>query len=351
MYITKTKGILLLSFLCLIAFLLIFSSSAYCQTKGEGKIIKIAIQHVNPEGHPISAFCEYFAKHVEEETQGRVKVKVYPRAILAGGDWRVMLDQLCSNITQMEVDTSVTLALNFDPRFYILSYPFLFDTIEHQKRFFSNPIPAELSEIYKAVENKGIKVLDIYTGDFREFYTNKRIIKSPEDFKNLKIRIPPLPLWAKIAEALGFKGVTLPTGEVFTALQLGTIDGQENIFNYSCESRIYEVAKYITVCDYMGLPTVVNVNKKFWDSLPIDIQEVITRCVKEAAEVSTEKFIENRNKWLKKLEEDENVELYILSQKEKDLFRDKLEPVSIYMRQLIGEDKFEKILHAVEIAR
>jgi len=160
-----------------------------------------------------------------------------------------MLEQTQKGSTQMMIESSIPFA-TLIPELFTLNLPFSFENVEHYKRFMENP-PDVVFKWFKKLEEKDVKVIGLWTRPFREVINSERPIKTPEDLKGLKFRVPGLDLFVKTWEAMGAKPIPLSSGEMYTAIQLGTVVGEDNSVNTVYSFKTYEVAKYMTIWDYM----------------------------------------------------------------------------------------------------
>jgi len=118
------------------------------------------------------------------------------------------------------------------------------------------------------------KILD---NGYRQTTTSTRPIVKPEDFKGMKLRVPPSPLWTSLFKALGASPASINFAEVYTALQTKTVEGQENPLAIIETARLYEVQKYCSLTNHMWDGFWPLANQQAWDKLPKDLQEIVTR--------------------------------------------------------------------------
>ena len=137
-------------------------------------------------------------------------------------------------------------------------------------------------EIKKLIRAKGIEPLAFGENGFRHWTNSKRPLTSPEDMKGLKMRVPGMKMYISLFKAMGADPTAMSFSEVFTSLQQGTIDGQENPISVIYTSKLQEVQKYLTICNYSYDPLVLGINKKLWDSLDKDTQAIMKSAAEEA---------------------------------------------------------------------
>jgi len=237
-----------------------------------GTIIRIA--HESSVEHNIHKSLLFFAKVAAEKTKGDVEVRVFPSGQL--GDERAILEGV--KIGTIDAGSAGGLYTTIDPRFALLNLPFLFRDYDHVHKVLDGSIGADLKD--RAWKN-GIKIMCIFDSGFRQFTNNKRPITKPEDFKGLKMRTPPIPEIVDTMGAFGASVVTIPYGEVYTALRTGVADGEENSLTNITEMKFYEVQKYVSVGNYMYNGDMFIMNPKLWNSFSPQTQKALEEATTE----------------------------------------------------------------------
>lgn len=134
------------------------------------------------------------------------------------------------------------------------------------------------------IEKRGLHPMDkIWDNGFRQTTTSTRPIKSPDDFKGVKLRVPVSPLWTSMFAALGASPTSINFSEVYSALQTHIVDGQENPLNLIDTAKLYEVQKYCSLTNHMWDGFWFLANRRAWERLPRDIQEIVAREIDKAA--------------------------------------------------------------------
>ncbi len=214
---------------------------------------------------------EKFAKAVEAESNGNIKINVSHGAALGSGP---------ENIEQVRLGT-VEMALlwhnfmaSFDARYAIEDLPFAWS-----KRWqVYAAYKGEIGNKYKRmVEDLGIKNLGFWELGYRCLTNNTRPITKPEDLKGIKLRVPEVKIRLKMFQTLGANPIPIAFGELYTALQLGTVDGQENPLPLINASKFYEVQKYLSLSRHCWTTAFLAINKKVWDGLPKKYQAILAR--------------------------------------------------------------------------
>lgn len=250
---------------------MLMSSSVWAKT-----IIKLG--HYNSDTHPSNIILkEYFKKIVEEKTNNKYEIRIYPNNQLGGED------QIVNGLRNGTIEMGITglLLQNVDPIFGVWEWPYLFKDNLEAKKVLESPVATEIGN---KMENYGIKLLAYGMNGFRVISSNKNVEKF-SDFKGLRLRVPLNSLFVDWANAMGMNPQSMPLSEVFTALEQKVIDGQENPYMLIKDSGLYEVQKYIIQTNHIFSPGLLQISLKTWNKMPKEDQEVFL----EAAKVYQEK--------------------------------------------------------------
>jgi len=278
-------------------------SSGAKDSDGYGEVT-IRLAYNLPQDHHISIGVENFAKQVTEKSGGKVKVQVYPAGQLLSD--KEMNQAILTGGVEMGVNSS-TLWASTVPAMGIFDVPFVLRNHEMAGKALSGELGQKLNE---AMEEKGVKVLMYADYGFAQFANNVKPLKSPEDFKGLKIRsIGDIP--SEMIKAYGASPVFLGAGEVYTALQRKTIDGATSGTTAMLQRHYDEVAKYLTISNYAYLEFILAVNKSFWDRLPKKTQNLITETAKETEEWIRAQAKSEDERTAKELEQ-KGMEVYVV---------------------------------------
>lgn len=219
-----------------------------------------------------------FAELVKEYTDGKVNVKVYPNAQLVGGDQMRQAEMVSSGAIDFMLNSTINIA-PIIPECNAFSLPFMFPSYEAVDAVTSSK-GGEM--VLRALENYNMVGLAWGENGFRELTNNVKPIAHPDDMKGLKIRVV-TPIYVDIMRALGANAIAMNWGEVFTALQQGTIDGQENpIVGIIIPNKIYEVQDYLTNWHYSYDALILAVNKDVWNGFDPQIQEQVKKAATDA---------------------------------------------------------------------
>lgn len=338
-----TRKITVLLVLFVSCTFLVFAGGAKEKPK---ESIKVAISHNGSLESPWQKASLKFAEIVNSKTNGRYNVEVFGNGVLFQRNWKIMLEMTQAGSSQIGIE-SITALASIIPEIGAVSLPFLFQDTEHLIRFFELNPPIWNKWLYEGFEKQNLVVISITPRPFRQLNNNKRLVKTPEDIKDLRFRVPQVPLFVKIFEALGAKPVPLPSGEIYTAIQLGTVVGEDNSIPVQYDFKTHEVAKYFTVWNYIADGSILFINKDFWNRMS-DADKAI---FKEAGKVWGETNVKEDTAYTKVARgnmEKAGVTFYEMKDSEKVPFRKLVEPVYADMAKQVGEQNFKAFLEAVE---
>lgn len=221
-----------------------------------------------------------FAKEVAKRTNGRYKVQTFYAGALGAERESVEAVQLGSQ----EMTFSSTGPIpNFVPEVRILDVPFLFRDYAHARNVLDGQIGQDL---LKKFEAKGFKALAWGENGFRHMTTGKRAINAPEDLKGLKIRTMENPVHIQAYKAFGMNPTPMAFSELFTALQQGTVDGQENPLSVITSSRFDQVQKHLSLTGHVYSPAVFLMNKDLFDKLSDTDKQAFLEAAQEGAKAN-----------------------------------------------------------------
>ena len=227
------------------------------------------------EGH------QYLARKMAEKTNGRVQVQVFPAAQL--GSEVVMIEGMRMGSIDI-VNAHVANLATVVPEMALFSVSYLFKDQMHLERLIDDPkFQQRIAQIVEG-KNLGIKVIAYYTAGVRNLYNRKAPVRTPDDLKGMKIRVMANPVEAKIWKTFGAIPTPMATGEVYSALQSGTIDGGENSPSVIEGFKYYEGAPYLVMTEHQRSIALLMMNEKKLKSLPPDIQKILLDTAKEASD-------------------------------------------------------------------
>lgn len=290
-------------------------------------------------GSPRDLAAHTIKDYVEKETNGTVEIQLYPSGQLAKDNELVPSAQN-GNIEM--IITPVGFMGVVQPLVGVMDIPFMYpDTNEGMLEFLETDAA---KDCMKLMESKNLITLDFWFGGLKNFSANVPL-RTLQDFKGVKFRIMPVPIIVEQFKALGASGSNIDFSEVYTALQTGALDGQENSYDIIYEQKFHEVQKYILESEHASLIVAVTVSKIWWDGLPKDIQGIITEAVGIGQDVCNNKTLENVAKY-KELIKKSGVEIIEMTKEDKQAFNSVREQVvKLYIDKFGSEG--EKIYNAL----
>jgi C4-dicarboxylate-binding protein DctP len=244
--------------------------------------IVIKFSHVVATDTPKGKAADYFKKLAEERTKGRVKVEIYPNSTLYKDREEVEALQLGS--VQMLAPSLAKFGPLGAREFELFDLPYIFDNYDELHKITEGPIG---QGVMIKLDSKGITGLAFWDNGFKVMSANKPL-KTPADFKGVKMRIQSSKVLESQMRALGAIPQVMAFSEVYQALQTGVVDGTENPPSNLYTQKMHEVQKYVTTSDHGYLGYAVIVNKKFWDGLPADIRSALDGAMKDATKFANE---------------------------------------------------------------
>lgn len=249
-----------------------------------------------PDSH-YNKGLEVFKDKVEEYTNGSVEVKIYPSSEL--GDERDLVEGIAMGTVEMALVSTGPLA-NYSPDFMVFDLPFIVTDRDKAYEVMDGEVGQEVLDTLKP---KGIKAMGFWENGFRNITNNDNPIVHPEDVKGMKIRTMENPIHIETFKTLGSTPTPMAWSEVFTALQQGTIDGQENPLAIIDTAKVYEVQKHVSLTGHFYSPAVLMINDKLFEGLSESQQDAILKAEKEARDWERNYSEELDNNLAKTLEE------------------------------------------------
>ena len=230
---------------------------------------------------------DLFAKEIEKRTSGRYKIQNFYSGSLGGERESIEAVQLG---TQELTLTSTGPVPNFVPEAKILDIPFLFRDKAHAHAVLDGPIGEEMLKLF---EPKGFKALAWAENGVRHMTNNKRAVNTPDDLKGLKMRTMENPIHIAAYKGFGIVPTPMAFPEVFTALQQGTVDGQENPLSVIMAAKFDQVQKYLTLTAHVYSPAVWLMNKAAFDKLSPADQQAFIEAAKEGTKANRARVAED----------------------------------------------------------
>jgi tripartite ATP-independent transporter DctP family solute receptor len=241
--------------------------SSFAQTE-------LKLGHVGEPGSLIGAAADHFAQLANQRLNGKYKVVVYGSSTL-GGDKEMMQKLKLGTVDMVEPSTVMS---SIADMFGVFEMPYLVKSREHMKKIEKDVF---WSKIEPSAEAKGYKVLAVWENGFRQITNNKRPITKPEDLQGIKLRVPEGKWRVKMFQAYGANPSPMKFSEVFTALQTGVMDGEENPLAQIDSAKFYEVQKYLSMTGHVYTPAYLVVSTNGWKRIPPDVQKTLEQAAKE----------------------------------------------------------------------
>ena len=251
-----------------------------------------------PETHPYNLGMNKIGELVSEKTDGAVKLDVFGNSQL--GSERDLLEGLQLGSLQMTCTSTAPLA-GFTDSFLVFDLPFIFETTEQARAVLDSEVG---QEILHSVDDQGLVGLAWFENGFRNVTNNVRPITVPDDLKGIKIRTMENQMHMAAFQIMGADPTPMAMGDVFTALQQGTIDAEENPVPIVATNKFQEVQKYISMTGHIFSPTPVFIAKDYYEALPEEYQTAIQEAATEAAPYQREQIDEQNVSGLEELTND-----------------------------------------------
>lgn len=217
-----------------------------------------------------------FAEDVAKATDGRIEVRLQGGGAL-GGDREVIEGVQLGTVEMTVVSTSIV--ANFVPALQVFDIPFLFRDFDHADAVLQGPIG---QQILTDMPSQGLVGLAFGGMGFRQLTNNAKPVASAEDVPGLKIRTQQNEMHIEVWSALGVLPTPMAIPEVYTALQQGVVDGQENPIGAIINNRFGEVQKYVSLTNHAFTPLVVLISPSVWDGLSDEDKAILTKAANDA---------------------------------------------------------------------
>lgn len=239
-------------------------------TNSESKPVKLKVAHVLADTHPEHIGLVGLANELKERTNGSVQLTVISGGAL--GSENDEINQLRTGALDMALIQGISIFQGLDSRLSVEEVPFLFPTREDGYKAVDGPFGDRVSEI---LAEKGIHVIAYWENGVRHFTNSKRPIVKPEDMQGIKFRSAASEIRLQMFNELGASAIPMAFTELFTALQQGTVDGQENPLSIIQSSKFNEVQKYLSLSGHIWNSSVLVINPDVWKKLDAEQQKAM----------------------------------------------------------------------------
>ncbi|MBR1672972.1 MAG: TRAP transporter substrate-binding protein [Fretibacterium sp.] len=305
----------------LVGLLVLGCASAWADDDPYAKLgsYEMIVGHAQPEGNPRWVSMLKFAEDVAKETHGHVTVSVFGNGQL--GTEKEMLEQVVQGVAQGMRGGQ----FDFSPRLLMFTLPFMTNTRAEVTALLQSDLAKKVcAEAEKTTGTVIINLCD--AGGYRQFSTNAHPIKKPDDLKGLKMRTNGMKTIDMTFRAMGATTTTVPYADLYMALKTGVADGQENPWVNVVGMKFYEVQKYFTGVNYQFHPDPFYVNAEWWNALPAEFREIITKAATAMGEYN-DQLIDENSEAARQTIIKSGAEVYMPTAEELKAFQDAAQPV------------------------
>lgn len=315
-------------FMCAVAIVAIaLTVPAFAKT-----VLKLG--HIAEVSHPYAQGADHFAKLVAEKSGGDMEVQVFPSSQL--GSQKDMTEGLIYGTIDMVLTGTADLG-QFQPKMSLFDLPFLFKDREHAYK----ALDTVGMELGKDLEPRGLKLLGYMENGIRHLTNNVRPVKAPADMAGLKIRVMSNKIYIETIKSLGGSPTPMAFGELYSAMQQGTVDGQENPSAHIYTKRFFEVQKYASLTAHAYAPEPVLISMITWSRLSDAQKAVIQEAAKEAIAWQRDLSTKEDNEYWDKIKATGKIEVIEVDRKP---FMEATQPVWKEFAPTVGQDNIDKVL-------
>lgn len=243
-------------------------------TQASAQAVEIKLGHVGAPGSLFAMSADEFAKRANAKLGNKAKVTVFGSSQL-GGD-KEMVQKLKLGTLDLSLPSSVMTSES--DLFGIFELPYFVQDRNHMRKIEKEIFWPSLAQ---EAEKKGLKVLAVWENGYRHITNNKKPIVTPADLKGIKLRVPEGKWRVRMFQEYGAAPSPMSFKELFTALQTGVMDGQENPFTQIYSAKLHEVQKFISLSGHVYTPAYLTAGSRKWNSLPADVRKILEDTAKE----------------------------------------------------------------------
>jgi len=233
--------------------------------------ITLRLGHVGFPGSLFAITTDEFAKRANAALAGKVDIKVFHSSQL-GSDEQMMRG---IKVGAPEMFLPSTVMSTAEQKFGVFEMPYIIVSRAHMKKVAESK--QVQSTLFGGLPAKGIRILGVWENGFRHITNNVRPIVKPDDLKGVKLRVPGGVWRVKMFKAYGANPSPMPLAEVYSALQSGVMDGQENPFPQIASAKFQEVQKFLSLSGHVYTPAYLVVGEDAWAKLPKDVQGTLSK--------------------------------------------------------------------------
>jgi TRAP-type transport system periplasmic protein len=306
--------------------------------------IKAKIGHAMPETHPQAIAMNRFAELASSYTAGNIKVQVYHGGVLGSDEKELQAVQ--AGTQELYIGTLAPLSTRVK-EVQIWDLPFMF---QNEKEVYAVLDGESSKMIFKSIEPSGLVGLTWTGMGFRNLSNSKRAVTKLEDVSGLKVRVMANPVALETWKTIGANAVPMAFAEVFPALEVKALDGQENPLVHMYSNKMQEVQKYISITNHVYTPVALVASKKFWDTLSASDKAGLQKAATEAG-LYQRKLLDEGDKDVVGKFKTAGVEVNTVSAAELARIQDRVKPVVTKFAPIIGEEFVKKFYAEIDKAR
>ena len=306
---------------------------------GDSEPIVLKLGHGTSTDSLYQVGAQKFKELVEEKTEGKVTVELYSDGKL-GHDKDLVEGMKLGTIQAGMI--GVEPLTNIAPKLKATNLPYIFSDRETAYKVLDGEIGQEMVE--NLPEEQGVRILGYFENGFRNVTNSKKEVLTPADLEGLKIRTPDSPVSLAIFEALGANPTPMSFGELYTALEQGTVDGQENPLALIYSAKLYEVQKYVSLTGHIYSPMVLAISEKTYQELGEELQKLVQEAADEAKAYERQVSADQEAELVKTLEE----EGVTISTPDKVPFIEATKDVHLKFDKEYGADFYERLIEATK---
>ncbi|HIP56127.1 MAG TPA: DctP family TRAP transporter solute-binding subunit [Arcobacter sp.] len=320
-------------------------ASAMIATSVLGAQYTLKFSHVVSENTPKGKAAIFFEQRLEELSKGAIDVQIYPSKQLYND--KAVLKAIRLDSVQMAAPSFSKFG-KIVPQLALFDLPFLFKDIDHLHRVQDSEVGTKLKAM---VTKKGFIALNFWDNHFKQLSSSKKALITPADAKGQKFRIMSSKVLEAQFKALGANPQMMPFSEVYSGLQQGVIDGQENTNSNIYTKKFYEVQTDLTVTNHGYLGYLVVLSKKFWNKLSPALQQNVVQAMNEATTKEREYAEDLNTKQFNLIKEYADrtgkLKIHHLNKAQIQAWRDAVSPIysKFYSNKKIGKDLIEATIN------
>lgn len=315
------------------------SNSGTTSSESGEKPIVVKFSHVVAENTPKGQAAIMFEELAEKYTEGKVDVQVFANSQLYNDD--DVLAAVQQNNVQFAAPATSKVSKLF-PQWQIFDFPFVFpNTAAVQAAMESEEIGGKLFNMLTEQQLLGLAMWD---NGFKQMTLDDRPLYTPEDFAGKKFRVMSSKVLEAQFKAVGANPTPMPFSEVYSALEQGVIDGQENTLSNIYSKKFHEVQKYMTISNHGYLGYAVITNDEFWNGLPEDVRQGLAKALDETTKWVRENSETLNAEQLEKIKADGTLkEIHVLTDEEKIAWIEAMDTVYEQFEDVVGKDLIDAV--------